>query len=182
MFGWRIILVSWCKIDQDCGWCDIDCGCLLSSSLCTLSYLFVSWKWCQWLIINSQSFNRRHASRVHFVSNSFGPMHFVFVQTSTSFSCIHQIHLFYLSAAMSATLSTSMSATKCTPMSVAIHHFVNLVVNRVAKYWIFYTKQILQTGFYPKNCFTWLISYYVKCTWPWELNFWIHQAKMLSKT
>ena len=32
---------------------------------------------------------RRHANRVHFASNSFGPMHFVsvFVHTSTKFSC-----------------------------------------------------------------------------------------------
>ena len=39
---------------------------------------------------------RRHASRVHFASNSFGPIHFVFilVHTSTSFSCIHQLDFF----------------------------------------------------------------------------------------
>ena len=39
---------------------------------------------------------RRHASRVHFASNNFGPIHFVFilVHTSTSFSCIHQLDFF----------------------------------------------------------------------------------------
>ena len=39
---------------------------------------------------NELASNRRHASRVHFASNSFGPIHCVF-DTSTSFSCIHQL-------------------------------------------------------------------------------------------
>ena len=47
---------------------------------------------------------RRHASRVHFASNSFGPMHFVLEHFRLDI-------LPFLSATLSASLSTSMSAT-----------------------------------------------------------------------
>ena len=55
----------------------------------------------QFQIRNKLAKLRRHASRVHFVSNRFGPIHFVFVHTSTSFLCIHQLVLFFVSCHVS---------------------------------------------------------------------------------